>query len=155
MCRALITRLRGTAAATWLPFDDNITLHRVIAWVVAAATFGHIVCQGINYWLFYTKSWQDGWLNLKSVLVTGAVLTAILVAILVTALRCVRRSRSFVVFWNTHQLYVLFYLVLLLHGLRRHKPTYWGWFAVPGGMFVCDRLYRLCGYFRHASVVTA
>lgn len=53
MARAVITSLRGTRMAGVLPFDNNVHVHKLLAWVVVACTIIHAVGQGINYYLYY------------------------------------------------------------------------------------------------------
>lgn len=80
--------------------------------------------------------------GLKSVLISGCAITVILAAIVLTSMRCVRRSGYFEVFWNTHNLFFLFYAGLVFHGCRRGHPTFWMYFFIPGSIYLLDRLYR-------------
>lgn len=42
------------------------------------------------------------------------------------------------IFYWTHLLYVPFWLLLLFHG-----PNFWKWFAIPGTVYISERIMRL------------
>ena len=52
------------------------------------------------------------------------------------------RKKAYRFFWLSHQLYVLFYILCMLHGLGRitAAPKFWIFFAFPGVVFICDKV---------------
>ena len=53
------------------------------------------------------------------------------------------------VFYWTHNLFVVWYMLLILHG-----PDFWKWFVVPGLVYILERLLRskLVKYFQHGRM---
>ena len=54
---------------------------------------------------------------------TGTLLCCVLAVMFVCSMRWVRKSGNFEVFYWTHFLYLLFWLLVLLHA-----PQFWKWF---------------------------
>ena len=52
-------------------------------------------------------------------------------------------------FYWTHNLFVLWYILLILHG-----PDFWKWFILPGLVYIAERLLRskLVKYFQHGHM---
>ena len=52
------------------------------------------------------------------------------------------RKKAYRFFWLSHQLYVLFYILCMLHGLARitAAPKFWIFFAFPGVVFTIDKV---------------
>ncbi|KAM9637523.1 NADPH oxidase 5-like [Morphnus guianensis] len=69
---------------------------------------------------------------------TGLVLQGLLTAMLAFSSPCVRRSGHFEVFYWTHLSYISVWTLLILHG-----PHFWKWFAVPGCLFVLEKVVGL------------
>ena len=68
---------------------------------------------------------------------TGWILTIILLIIFFCALPCVRRNGYFEVFYWTHNLFVIWYILLILHG-----PVFWYWFIGPAFIYIIERILR-------------
>ncbi len=68
---------------------------------------------------------------------TGWILTIILTIIFLCALPCVRRKGLFEVFYWTHNLFVIWYIALILHG-----PVFWCWFIGPAVIYIIERILR-------------
>lgn len=73
-----------------------------------------------------------GWAN-----PTGFLLVIILLVMFVCSLPFVRRGGSFEIFYWSHLLYIVFFVLVLLHG-----PVFWKWFLIPGCIFIVERLLR-------------
>merc|ERR1719461_1540240 len=75
---------------------------------------------------------------------TGVVLYCTMTVIFVFAFTKVR-EKAYRFFWLTHQLYVLLYLLNLVHGLARitQAPRFWIFFIVPGLLFILDKVISL------------
>ena len=52
------------------------------------------------------------------------------------------RKKAYRFFWLSHQLYVLFYILCMLHGLARitAAPKFWIFIAFPGVVFTIDKV---------------
>ena len=49
VCRNIITLLRSTFLNRFVPFDKNITFHKVIAWTILAFTILHVGAHYFNF----------------------------------------------------------------------------------------------------------
>lgn len=77
-----------------------------------------------------------GWVG-GSAGLTGFLLTIILIIMVVCSLPIVRRKGAFEIFFFSHNLFVLFYIILILHA-----PDFWKWFIVPALIYIAERIYR-------------
>ena len=68
---------------------------------------------------------------------TGVVLIIILTIMVICAMPFVRRSGHFQVFYFSHWLSVLYFVLLILHA-----PDYWKWVCVPLAIGTLEKLYR-------------
>lgn len=55
------------------------------------------------------------------------------------------RKKAYKFFWLTHSLYVVLYLLCLVHGLARitGPPRFWLFFIFPGIIFTLDKVHLL------------
>jgi predicted ferric reductase len=74
--------------------------------------------------------------------VTGWMLLAILVVMVLSSLPVMRRTGNFEIFYYCHLLYVAFYVILILHA-----PRFWYWFLIPGVIFILEALNRIRNSF--------
>ncbi|CAN8245420.1 unnamed protein product [Cochlearia groenlandica] len=182
VCRNTITWLRSTRLSYFVPFDDNINFHKTIAGAIVVAVIlhvgDHLACDfprivsateyDYNRYLFhYFQGKQPTYFDL----VKGPEgITGILMIILMTisftlATRWFRRNlvklpkpfdrlTGFNAFWYSHHLFVIVYILLVLHGLFLYlaKPWYvhttWMYLAVPVLLYGGERTLR---YFRSGS----
>jgi uncharacterized membrane protein len=61
----------------------------------------------------FTARAKIGWLNMTPLL--GILLSIVLAIMVICSMRFVRRGSHFQVFYWTHLLYILFYILLILH----------------------------------------
>ena len=64
-------------------------------------------------------------------------LVAVLVVIMVSSMKWVRKGGYFEIFWWAHCLYIFYWILLILHA-----PNFWKWFIVPCILFIIEKLYR-------------
>jgi hypothetical protein len=76
-----------------------------------------------------------GWMG--SAYVTGWLLLAILLIMIVSSMNFVRRKDHFEVFYFFHLLYIPFFVVCLLHA-----PNLWKWLLLPGLLFLVEQIIR-------------
>nr|XP_016852928.1 PREDICTED: dual oxidase 2 [Anolis carolinensis] len=165
MCRNLITFLRETFFNRYIPFDSAVDFHR---WIATGAlifsvlhTLGHIVNVyifsvtplSILSCLFTNVFVNDGsqfppkyyWWFFETVPgMTGVLLLVILAVMYVFATHHFRRI-SFQGFWITHHLYVLLYILVIMHGSYAliQQPRFHIYFIVPALLYGGDKLLSL------------
>ncbi|XP_059085329.1 dual oxidase-like [Tigriopus californicus] len=163
MSRNLLTKLKESSLHQYIPIDSHLQFHKICActalffsflhscghlvnfYQVATQPLEHLSClspevsfpsdqkPSIPYWLFQTLTG-----------LTGILLYSIVCIIFMFAHPIIRR-KAYRFFWLTHQLYVLFYILCLLHGLQRitSVPRFWVFFIFPGAIFIFDKIESL------------
>uniref|UniRef100_A0A663DQ75 NAD(P)H oxidase (H2O2-forming) n=1 Tax=Aquila chrysaetos chrysaetos TaxID=223781 RepID=A0A663DQ75_AQUCH len=172
MCRNLITVLRETFLNHYIPFDAAVDFHRWIA--MAALIFsGHIVNVyifsvtplSVLSCLFSSVFVDDGsqlpqkyyWWFFQTIPgMTGVLLLVILAVMYVFATHHFRRV-SFQGFWITHHLYVLLYVLVIIHGSYAliQQPRFYIYFIIPALIYSADKLLSLSRKKVEISVVKA
>ncbi|CAA7053814.1 unnamed protein product [Microthlaspi erraticum] len=182
VCRNTITWLRSTRLSYFVPFDDNINFHKTIAGAIVVGVIlhvgDHLACDfprivkaseyDYNRYLFhYFQQKKPTYFDLiKGPEGITGILMIILMAISFTlATRWLRRNlvklpkpfdrlTGFNAFWYSHHLFVIVYILLILHGIFLYfaKPWYvrttWMYLAVPVLLYGGERTLR---YFRSGS----
>ncbi|VAI10299.1 unnamed protein product [Triticum turgidum subsp. durum] len=154
VCRNTITWFRNrTAAGRFVPFDDNINFHKVIAAGISVGAglhiISHLTCdfprllraseeeyepmkpffgedQPPNYWWFVKGT--EGW--------TGLVMLVLMAIAFTLAMPWFRRGRlslpkplnrltGFNAFWYSHHLFVIVYALLIVHGHFLYLTKKW------------------------------
>ncbi|NWY30255.1 DUOX2 oxidase, partial [Pheucticus melanocephalus] len=177
MCRNLITVLRETFLNHYIPFDAAVDFHR---WIAMAAlifsvlhTAGHVVNVyifsvtplSVLSCLFSTVFTNDGsqlpqkyyWWFFQTIPgMTGVLLLVVLAVMYVFATRHFRRV-SFQGFWITHHLYMLLYILVIIHGSYAliQQPRFYIYFIIPALIYSADKLYSLSRKKVEISVVKA
>ncbi|CAM4526679.1 dual oxidase 2 [Lepidochelys kempii] len=177
MCRNLITFLRETFLNRYIPFDAAVDFHR---WLAMAAlifsilhTGGHVVNVyifsvsplSILSCLFSNVFIDDGsqmpqkyyWWFFETVPgMTGVLLLLILAVMYVFASHHFRRI-SFRGFWITHHLYVLLYIMVIIHGSYGlvQQPRFHIYFIIPALIYGADKLVSLSRKKVEMSVLKA
>jgi dual oxidase len=69
----------------------------------------------------------------------------VIVVIIFVFAQALVRKRAYSFFWITHQLYVLLYVLSVLHGLARltAAPRFWLFLIVPGVIYAIDKIATL------------
>lgn len=178
VCRNTITWLRTkTKLGGVVPFDDNLNFHKVIAVAVAIGVglhaISHLTCdfprllhasdsdyygsmtpffgdtRPKDYWWFVEGT--EGW--------TGIVMVVLMTIAFTLATPWFRRGRlnlpkplnkltGFNAFWYSHHLFVIVYILLIIHGIflylspQWYKQTTWMYLAVPVLLYAGERLIR-------------
>ena len=160
MSRNLITYLRETIFNYYIPFDSYISFHKIVALTALLITVMHCIGHGINFYHISTQTANDltcifrevyhrthtlpkfvYWLFLTMTGFSGFVLTLVTVVIYVFATQYARRY-TFQAFWVTHHFYVIFYVLMFLHGSGRlvQDPLFGNFFLGPGIVYAIDQL---------------
>ncbi|NXW84302.1 NOX5 oxidase, partial [Alopecoenas beccarii] len=150
MLRRCLTWLRTTRVAEVLPLDQHVALHQLAGYVVLALAAAHTGAHLANFSRLARRDGRDvlteyllsprpgaGGLG-DTAAQTGLALQGLLGAMVTFSCPCVRRSGHFQLFYWTHLSYVLVWTLLILHG-----PHFWKWFAVPGCLFVLEKVVGL------------
>ncbi|KAK1584283.1 hypothetical protein Q3G72_031540 [Acer saccharum] len=177
VCRNTITWLRSrTKLGIAVPFDDNLNFHKVVALGIAVGVGlhagSHLTCdfprllhatddeyepmkpffgdeRPDNYWWFVKGT--EGW--------TGVVMVVLMAISYTLAQPWFRRNRvnlpktikrltGFNAFWYSHHLFVIVYVLFIIHGYflylskQWYKKTTWMYLAVPIMLYACERLIR-------------
>ncbi|MQL79991.1 hypothetical protein Taro_012450 [Colocasia esculenta] len=177
VCRNTITWLRSrTRLGAVVPFDDNINFHKVVAAGIAVGVGlhagAHLTCdfprllhatdaeyepmkpffgdrRPPDYWWFVKGI--EGW--------TGVVMVVLMAIAYILAQPWFRRNRlsprnplrrltGFNAFWYSHHLFVIVYVLFVIHGLflflskKWYKKTTWMYLAIPVMLYACERLLR-------------
>ncbi|KAJ8040310.1 NADPH oxidase 5 [Holothuria leucospilota] len=151
MLRKTLTWLRSTRLGSILPIDQHVSLHKFVGIVILVETFLHVVghlgncvetvsqnTTDITAWQFlFTTASGIGWVG-HLAFPTGWGILVILVIICIFSLSVVRRRGYFQVFYLTHQLSILFWVLLILHA-----QYFWTLFLLPGSVYALERILRL------------
>ncbi|XP_006076375.4 dual oxidase 2 isoform X1 [Bubalus bubalis] len=165
MCRNLITFLRETFLNRYVPFDAAVDFHRWIAMAAVVLAILHSAGHVVNVYIFSVSPLSllacifpsvfvnDGsklpqkfyWWFFQTVPgMTGVLLLLVLAIMYVFASHHFRR-RSFRGFWLTHHLYILLYVLLIIHGSFAliQLPRFHIYFLVPALIYMGDKLVSL------------
>ncbi|KAF6130943.1 hypothetical protein HJG60_007881 [Phyllostomus discolor] len=177
MCRNLITFLRETFLNRYVPFDAAVDFHRLIASTAIVLTVLHTAGHVVNVYLFSISPLSilsclfpglfhdDGsefpqkyyWWFFQTVPgLTGVIMLLVLAIMYVFASHHFRRC-SFRGFWLTHHLYILLYVLLIIHGSFAliQMPRFHIFFLVPALIYGGDKLVSLSRKKVEISVVKA
>ncbi|KAL1207821.1 Respiratory burst oxidase-like protein E [Cardamine amara subsp. amara] len=143
VCRNTLTWLRSTRARAFVPFDDNINFHKIIACAIAigilvhagthlACDFPRIINSRPEDFALIASSFNGTKPTFKDLMTGAEGITGISMVILTTiaftlASTHFRRNRvrlpapldrltGFNAFWYTHHLLVVVYIMLIVHG---------------------------------------
>ncbi|KAJ1405967.1 NADPH oxidase Respiratory burst [Sesbania bispinosa] len=177
VCRNTITWLRSTKLSYVVPFDDNINFHKAIAGAIVIGVIlhagDHLAC---DFPRLISSSEADYDKYLKGVFgdhkpsygdlvkgiegVTGVVMVVLMAIAFTLATKWFRRNliklpkpfsrlTGFNAFWYSHHLFVIVYVLLIIHGVKLylvHKwyfKTTWMYLAVPVLLYASERILRL------------
>ncbi|XP_078541091.1 dual oxidase 2-like [Lissotriton helveticus] len=177
MCRNLITFLRETFLNRYIPFDAAVDFHRWIAMAAVVFSILHTAGHVVNVYIFsvsplsllscmfanvFTNDGSDQpqkyyWWFFETVPgMTGVLLLVVLAIMYVFASRHFRRI-SFRGFWLTHHLYVVLYILTLIHGSYAliQQPRFYLYLIVPAILYVGDKLVSLSRKKQEIAVVKA
>ncbi|GFZ01324.1 respiratory burst oxidase protein F [Actinidia rufa] len=176
VCRNTITWLRSTKLGLFLPFDDNINFHKTIAAAIVIGVIlhagNHLACDfprlvnepngRYNDYLgddFGTNKPKYMDLVVGAEGVTGILMVICMSIAFTLATRWFRRSliklpkpfdrlTGFNAFWYSHHLFIIVYILLIIHGMylymvhRWYLKTTWMFLAVPVLLYAGERTLR-------------
>ncbi|XP_057693163.1 dual oxidase 1 [Corythoichthys intestinalis] len=165
VCRNLITMCRETFLNRYVPFDAAIDLHRSMAATAVVLAVVHSLGHVVNIYIFsisdlnilaclFPKVLNNNgselplkwsWWFFQTVPgLTGVLLLFTLSFIYVFASRYFRRV-SFRGFWISHYLYVVVYILTIIHGSfgLLQEPRFYIFLIPPALLFLLDKLISL------------
>ncbi|XP_062404238.1 dual oxidase 1 isoform X2 [Sardina pilchardus] len=165
VCRNIITKCRETFLNRYIPFDAAIDFHRLMAMSAIILTVVHSLGHVVNLYIFSISELSILACLFPQVLsnngsempfkwtfwffqtvpgMTGILLLLVLSFIYVFASRYFRRV-SFRGFWLTHYLYVIVYLLTVIHGSYAllQQPRFYIYLIPPALLFLLDKLISL------------
>ncbi|KAK9075933.1 hypothetical protein SSX86_004263 [Deinandra increscens subsp. villosa] len=143
VCRNMLTILRSTRARLFIPFDDNINFHKVIAFAIAIGIVlhvgNHIICDfprlvnsSPEKFALIASDFHDKKPTYKELIsgvegVTGISMLILMAFAFTLASRSFRKNLlnlpspfnrliGFNAFWFSHHLFGLVYILLIIHG---------------------------------------
>ncbi|EDU49203.1 NADPH oxidase B [Pyrenophora tritici-repentis] len=120
VCRNLISMARRTPLNDIIPFDKNITFHKLVAWSIVFFSWVHTIAHWNNLARFSAGN-ELGFMGfILANLATGPgwsgyVMLIALMAIALTAAEKARRA-NFERFWYMHHLFIIFFVFWSIHG---------------------------------------
>lgn len=179
VCRTIISILRGTLLNRIVPFDKNIRFHKVTAFTMVFFTIIHTGAHYFNYLRLEALSMgitgkpglnpippnqnltifagiAPGSLTAMGLGLTtlsgatGHLMILILLIMVTASLEAVRR-RFFEVFWYFHHLFIVWYVLLMIHGagclIRNDSntcpgPQTWKWVIGGFALYIVERIMR-------------
>lgn len=161
VCRTLISMLRETPLNGIIPFDKNLTFHKLVGYSMVFFTGVHVVGHwnnlgrlaakyklGFGGFLKLNFATGPGW--------TGYIMLACLLAMAITAVDKARK-KNFERFWYTHHLCTVFFVFWSIHGsfclLKRDAQgdnpgqcassgNFYIWFMFGGFVYLLERVMR-------------
>ncbi|THU45826.1 hypothetical protein C4D60_Mb02t22080 [Musa balbisiana] len=178
VCRNTLTWLRTrTKLGKVLPFDDSLSFHKVIAAGIAVGlglhAIAHLTCdfprllhateveyepmkpffgdaRPSDYWWFVKGT--EGW--------TGVAMVVLMAVAVILATPWFRRGAislpkplhrltGYDAFWYSHHLFVIVYVLLVIHGYflyltkKWYKRTTWMYVAIPVVLYASERLTKV------------
>ncbi|KAF8006612.1 hypothetical protein BT93_K0806 [Corymbia citriodora subsp. variegata] len=154
VCRRTLTKLRSSFLGTFIPFDDNITFHKMIALAIAIGSIVHMAmhfacnfpritsCPKSQFMQVFGPSFrnrQPHYINLINHLssITGILMFVMMAFSFTLATHWFRRNiiklprelhhlAGFNAFWYAHHLLAVVYVLFILHGffLVVSRPWY-------------------------------
>lgn len=122
-----------------IPLQKNIDFHKIVGKVIFIFVWGHVIFHLLNLWkssditLFRFRAW--GWDGTD--FLTGGIITLAMFFIYTSALDVVKHAK-FEIFFFSHHWFVVFFLVLLLHG-----PVFIYWAIIPVVLYLVERYLQM------------
>ncbi|KAL7042509.1 hypothetical protein ACKWTF_001170 [Chironomus riparius] len=163
MSRNFLTKLKEFPIQQYIPLDSHIQFHKIAACTALFFSLLHTVGHIVNFYHVSTQSHENlrcltkevhfasdykpditFWL-FKTLTGTTGVALFIIMCIIYAFAHPTIRKRAYKFFWTTHSLYILLYILSLLHGLARISgpPRFWIFFIGPAIIFVIDKVVSL------------
>lgn len=173
MSRNLITKLKDFSFQQYIPLDSHIQFHKIVACTALFFSILHSCGHLVNFYHVSTQPVENlrcltqeisfasdqkptvgYWLFQTITGLTGVMLFIIMCIIFIFAHPIIRR-KAYKFFWAAHQLYILLYILSLLHGLARltGAPRFWIFFVGPGIIYTLDKIISLRTRYMELDII--
>ncbi|GLH03578.1 Dual oxidase [Gryllus bimaculatus] len=163
MSRNLLTKLKEFSVQQYIPLDAHIQFHKIAACTALFFSLLHTVGHIVNFYhvstqpvehlrcltseVHFPSDYKPGitfWLFQTITGLTGVLLFIVMVIIFVFAHPTIRK-KAYKFFWSAHSLYIVLYILCLIHGLARltGAPRFWLFFIGPGIVYALDKVVSL------------
>ena len=121
VCQTLTSILRRAPLGATIHYDSSIIFHKMVGWYLVFFASVHTICHCINFALLAAKNGMGfkGFLTISFGTIqgwSGYMMLMTLGLIAVTSLKKFRLA-NFELFYYTHHLFVIFFVVSSVHGL--------------------------------------
>ncbi|KAF2751829.1 hypothetical protein M011DRAFT_394486 [Sporormia fimetaria CBS 119925] len=152
VCRNLISMARRTPLNGIIPFDKNITFHKLVGWSIVFFSWVHTIAHWNNLAKFaaINRLGFKGFIGANLLTGpgwTGYIMLIALMAMALTAMEKPRRA-NFERFWYTHHLFVIFFVFWSIHGAFCMIPADFEPFCDGIGVFY---MYWMYGGFAYLA----
>jgi predicted ferric reductase/Ca2+-binding EF-hand superfamily protein len=148
--RRLLTWARRTFLGRALPVDHAITFHRIVGHALVALGIAHGGLLIAAYATGHASGSVEHFLVHTQRGLTGSALVLVIAIMWVFALSVIRRSRHFELFYFSHLLYVVWFVLAIVH-----SPSFLFWAGAPLLGFAVERVLRLGKRGRKTGVTEA
>ncbi|UYV75196.1 bli-3 [Cordylochernes scorpioides] len=163
MCRNLITKLRELPLHQYVPLDSHVQFHKIVAMTSLFFTLVHTVGHCSNFFHISKQPLENlrcltkemhfesdfrptafFWFFQTITGLTGLLLYVLVCVLFIFAHPWVRQ-KAYSYFWTTHSLYILIYVLCLVHGLAKltGSPRFWMFFVGPAIIYTLDKVVSL------------
>jgi predicted ferric reductase/Ca2+-binding EF-hand superfamily protein len=136
--RRVLTWVRTTFLGRALPIDQAVTFHRIVGHTLVALGIAHGATLIVAYASGHAKGSVEHFFLHTQRGLTGTLLIVVITIMWVFALSIVRRSSRFELFYFTHLLYVVWFVLAIIH-----STSFLFWAGVPLLGFMVERVLRL------------
>ena len=139
--RLVFTLVRETPLNLVVPFDKSFpAFHIIVAYIMFASAVAHGLFHLI--WIIEWGQWGDGLWGISMCVSSGVILLVVSTLTVISSLPSIRHTK-FQIFYTLHNFFaVLFFILLLLHGVYRGKPYTYKWIVPPLVIYTIDRIVR-------------
>jgi predicted ferric reductase/Ca2+-binding EF-hand superfamily protein len=148
--RRWLTWVRSTFVGRALPIDQAVTFHRVVGHTLVALGLAHGGALIASYVIGHPTGSVDGFVFRTERGLTGVALLVVIEIMWVFALSIIRRTARFELFYFSHLLYVVWFVLAIAH-----SPSFLLWAGVPLLGFAVEQIFRLARRGRKTTVVEA
>ncbi|XP_071836101.1 dual oxidase 2-like isoform X2 [Apostichopus japonicus] len=158
--RNFITKLRETVVSKYIPLDSSLAFHKFVAYLAVIFSVVHALGHFSNFLHVTSQPADDVTCLVRATFhrsnelpkfhhwvwgtVTGVsgVLLVMVATVMYTFATPYARRRVFRFFWTAHQLYIVLFILCIVHGSARlvQTPDFFKFFLFPAIMFTIDKL---------------
>ena len=161
MSRNLLTKLKEFSIQQYIPLDAHIPFHKICALTALFFSLMHTVGHIVNFYHVSTQPMEHlrclskeinlpsdfkptitYWLFGTLTGLTGLLLFVVVIIIFVFAHPTIRK-KAYNFFWMAHSLYIVLYILTIIHGLGRltSEPRFWMFVIGPAIVYALDKVF--------------